>query len=106
MYFFGVPPLVSFTLTMRTSRPTDARMAQSVRRSVSLEISMGIRVHSAGKRVAWGAWFWVKRVIVVLLVCAVGSLLVTMVMNPTLAFFDAADLLLGRAADLIGRING
>ena len=64
------------------------------------------KVPSAGKRVAWGAWFWVKRVIVVLLVCAVGSLLVTMVMNPTLAFFDAADLLLGRAADLIGRING
>ena len=38
MYFFGVLLLVGFTLTMRTSRPMDARMAQRVRRSVSLVI--------------------------------------------------------------------
>ena len=46
MYFFRVPPFVRRTLTIRTSSPADARMDTIVRRSVSLVISMGMRVQS------------------------------------------------------------
>ena len=46
---------------------------------------------SAGARVAWGAWFWVKRVVIALVVCVVGSMLVTMALNPAMTFFDAAN---------------
>ena len=60
---------------------------------------------SSGVRVAWGLWFWLKRAVVVVLVCLVGSLLVTMAMNPEMTFFDAADLLFGRFANLFGRTN-
>lgn len=102
---------------LRSSNSLRQEMAQAAQAEAEAEATVAADEHaaaqseegqlpSAGKRVAWGAWFWVKRVVIVLLVCVVGSLLVTMVMNPTLAFFDAADLLFGRAADLIGRING
>ena len=44
MYLRYALPFVGFTFTTRTSRPTDARMAAMVRRSVSVVISMGMRV--------------------------------------------------------------
>ncbi len=71
------------------------------------EVSLGDKALTLGAvasprlRVAWGAWFWLKRVVIVLIVCAAGSLLVTMVMNPALTFVEAADLLLERAVALV-----
>lgn len=55
-------------------------------------------------RVAWGAWFWVKRVVVALVVCVVGSLLVTMALNPSMTFFDAAQTLFEGVSGLIGGV--
>lgn len=61
---------------------------------------------SAGARVAWGAWFWVKRVAIALVVCVVGSMLVTMALNPAMTFFDAASALFGGIASLIEKVFG
>ena len=61
---------------------------------------------SAGARVAWGAWFWVKRVVIALVVCVVGSMLVTMALNPAMTFFDAANALFGGIAGLIEKVLG
>ncbi len=61
---------------------------------------------SAGARVAWGAWFWVKRVGIALVVCVVGSMLVTMALNPAMTFFDAANALFGGVASLIEKVFG
>lgn len=61
---------------------------------------------SAGARVAWGAWFWVKRVVIVLVVCVIGSMLVTMALNPAMTFFDAANALFGGIAGLIEKVLG
>ena len=56
---------------------------------------------SAGIRVAWGAWFWVKRVVLFLLVFAVGSLLVTMALNPSMTFVEAANALFEGVIDFL-----
>lgn len=61
---------------------------------------------SAGARVAWGAWFWVKRVGIALVVCVVGSMLVTMALNPAMTFFDAANALFGGIAGSIEKVLG
>ena len=61
---------------------------------------------SAGARVAWGAWFWVKRVVIALVVCVVGSMLVTMALNPAMTFFDAANALFGGITGLIEKVLG
>lgn len=61
---------------------------------------------SAGARVAWGAWFWVKRVAIALVVCVVGSMLATMALNPAMTFFDAANALFGGIAGLIEKVLG
>ena len=61
---------------------------------------------SAGALVAWGAWFWVKRVVIALVVCVVGSMLVTMALNPAMTFFDAANALFGGIAGLIEKVLG
>ena len=61
---------------------------------------------STGARVAWGAWFWVKRVVIALVVCVVGSMLVTMALNPAMTFFDAANALFGGVASLIEKLLG
>ena len=56
---------------------------------------------SAGMRVAWGVWFWVKRVALFLLVFAVGSLLVTMALNPSMTFVEAANALFEGVIDFL-----
>ncbi len=61
---------------------------------------------SAGARVAWGAWFWVKRVVIALVVCVVGSMLVTMALNPAMTFFDAANALFGGITGLVEKVLG
>ena len=61
---------------------------------------------SAGARVAWGAWFWVRRVAIALVVCVVGSMLVTMALNPAMTFFDAANALFGGIAGSIEKVLG
>ena len=61
---------------------------------------------SAGARVAWGAWFWARRVAIALVVCVVGSMLVTMALNPAMTFFDAANALFGGIASLIEKVLG
>ena len=61
---------------------------------------------SAGARVAWGAWFWVKRVVIALVVCVVGSMLVTMALNPAMTFFDAANALFGGITGWIEQVLG
>lgn len=61
---------------------------------------------SAGARIAWGAWFWSKRVVIALVVCVVGSMLVTMALNPAMTFFDAANALFGGVASLIEKVLG
>ena len=61
---------------------------------------------SAGARGAWGAWFWVKRVVIALVVCVVGSMLVTMALNPAMTFFDAANALFGGITGLIEKVLG
>ena len=61
---------------------------------------------SAGARVAWGAWFWVKRVVIALVVCVAGSMLVTMALNPAMTFFDAANALFGGITGLVEKVLG
>ena len=61
---------------------------------------------SAGARVAWGAWFWVKHVVIALMVCVVGSMLVTMALNPAMTFFDAANALFGGITGLVEKVLG
>ena len=61
---------------------------------------------STGARVAWGVWFWVKRVVIALVVCVVGSMLVTMALNPAMTFFDAANALFGGITGLIEKVLG
>lgn len=51
-------------------------------------------VPSRKARIAWGVLYWVKRVVIVLVVSVVASLFITMALNPSLTFFDAAHVLL------------
>ena len=44
-------------------------------------------------RITWGVFFWVQRVVVTVLICLVGSLLITMAMNPSITFFQAIEVL-------------
>ena len=41
-----------------------------------------------GMRVVWGAGYWLRRVLVVVLACVLLSVLVTLVMNPGLTFSE------------------
>ncbi len=87
---------------------SDARVEDAVG-VAAVRPSAGARVAvrpSAGARVAWGAWFWVKRVVIALVVCVVGSMLVTMALNPAMTFFDAANALFGGIASLIEKVLG
>lgn len=43
-------------------------------------------------RVAWGAFYWIKRVVVLVALCLVGSIVATMVMNPGLTFEGVVSL--------------
>ena len=52
-------------------------------------------IPSRKARIAWGVLYWIKRVVIVLVVSVVASLLITMALNPSLTFFDAAHVLLG-----------
>ena len=61
---------------------------------------------SAPRRHAWGFFYLLRTVIVILVVFLVGSLVLTMLLNPSLTFDDAVRLLLERAADLVERIRG
>lgn len=74
--------------------------------AVAADAIAELPVSTKGVRIAWGALFWLKRVIAALLVFAVGSLLVTMALNPTLTFFEAAEMLFGGVIELMERARG
>ena len=63
-------------------------------------------VVSAPRRHAWGAFYLLRTVILVLVVFAVGSLLLTMLLNPGMTFDEAVRLLLSRAGDVVERMRG
>lgn len=57
-------------------------------------------------RVAWGAWYWAKRVMALLIVCLVGSVLATMIMNPGLTFAETVELFADKLSGLRDALNG
>ena len=93
----------------RSAQAEELLSAEAAALAMPIPTSMPAEVPAtvpAVTRVAWGAWYGAKRVLLVVLVCAVGSLLVTMAMNPDMTFFDVIGLFASKASDLIARISG
>ena len=63
-------------------------------------------VVSAPRRHVWGAIYLLRTVLLVLVVFTVGSLLLTMLLNPGLTFDEAVRLLLSRVGDVVERMRG
>ena len=65
-----------------------------------------VRVVSAPRRHAWGAMYVLRTLLVVLVVFCVGSLVLTMILNPDLTFTGAVSLLVERASGVVLRLRG
>ena len=65
-----------------------------------------VRVVSAPRRHAWGAMYVLRTLLVVLVVFCVGSLVLTMILNPDLTFTGAVSLLVERASAVVLRLRG
>ncbi len=65
-----------------------------------------VRVVSAPRRHAWGAMYVLRTLLVVLVVFCVGSLVLTMILNPDLTFTGAVSLLVERAGAVVLRLRG
>ena len=61
---------------------------------------------SAPRRHAWGLFYLLRTILIILAVFLVGSLLLTMLLNPGLTFDGAVHLLLERATDVLERARG
>ena len=60
---------------------------------------------SLPKRMAWGAFFSIKRVIVALVVCVVGSLIVTMILNPGMSLDEIVAMFLQKFQDATSGVS-
>ena len=68
--------------------------------------AQGAVQNSTATRVVWGAAYWVKRVLIILVVCLVGMVVITMIMNPDLSLFEVIDLITQKVASLSTRTSG
>lgn len=66
----------------------------------------GTGIVSAGRRRVWGAVYALRTVAAALVVACVGSLVLTMALNPELTLSAAVALMVERAGDLILRARG
>jgi hypothetical protein len=60
---------------------------------------------SLPKRMAWGAFFSIKRIIVALVVCVVGSLVVTMILNPGMSLDEIVAMFLQKFHDATSGVS-
>ena len=64
-----------------------------------------VRVVSAPRRHAWGAAYVLRTILLVVLVFCVGSLVLTMVLNPGLTFEETVSLLIERASSVVAMVG-
>ena len=64
-----------------------------------------VRVVSAPRRRAWGLWYGLRTVILVLLAFCAGSIILTLILNPDLTFAAAVQLLTERIGNVFRQLK-
>ena len=83
-------PLADASNTAELSAPLASDHMQQPAGAASPEPAVTVPVY---KRVAWGGFYWIKRVIIILLICLIGTVVMTMIMNPGFTFSETLGLL-------------
>ena len=90
-------PETSTSTVSQASRASAAAGAQKEAETSGVVVSP-LRRH------AWGLFYAVRAVLLALVVCCVGTLVLTMIMNPDLTFVGAIQLILERIGETYQRI--
>lgn len=89
-----------------TAAPAAPAAAQPADTVVLAQGERLVRVVSAPRRHAWGALYVLRTILILLAVFCVGSLVLTMILNPDLTFGGAMSLLIERVGSVAERIRG